>query len=85
MGRRTFMARFIYAYALAWPGRELALKTVKAQPNTRIDMLGVTPALRYRNDPTRGLAIEIPAEVQAPAKRPCDFTWAFCIEGTDAA
>jgi alpha-L-fucosidase len=76
--------RFLYVFVLAWPGRELALQTVKATTNTRVTMLGVADALAYRNEPERGLVIRIPEELQDPAKRPCAYAWAFRMEGVDA-
>ncbi|MGD0500111.1 MAG: alpha-L-fucosidase [Bryobacteraceae bacterium] len=75
--------RFIYAFALAWPGSELVLRTVRPNPGSRVTMYGVSEALQWREDGARGLVITMPAGFEDPAKRPCEFAWAFRIEGSD--
>jgi alpha-L-fucosidase len=80
---RTKDNRYIYAFAMEWPGRELVLKTVKARPGSTIQMIGAAEPLTWHADSNRGVIIDIPSALQDPSKRPCDFAWAFRIEGLD--
>lgn len=80
---RSKDGRFIYAFALAWPGQQLALRTVRPRPGSSVTMLGVSQPLKYREDGDLGLVITMPPGFEDPAKRPCEFAWAFRIEGSD--
>lgn len=80
---RTKDGRFIYVLALEWPGRELALRTVRPKPGSSITMLGVSEPLKWRDDGSRGLIVTMPAGFQDPEKRPCKFAWALRIQGSD--
>jgi alpha-L-fucosidase len=82
---RTKDRRSIYAFALSWPGKQLTLKSVRANEGSKIAMLGLREPLRWRNDPGQGLVIELPETVQDESKRPCQFAWGFRISGTDRA
>jgi alpha-L-fucosidase len=75
--------RFIYIFALNWPGKELAIATVRPTSRSQIRMLGFAQPLEWRDDSTRGLVINLPSILQDPTKRPSDFAWAFQIEGHD--
>jgi alpha-L-fucosidase len=77
---RTKDRRITYALILGWPGLSLALKTVAPRPGSDIHMLGLHRALPWRNDPVRGVVVDIPAEIQEESLRPCHFAWAFRIE-----
>jgi alpha-L-fucosidase len=81
---RTKDHRYIYAFAQKWPGTSFTLKSVKAKAGSQIRMLGVQEALLWRNDSSRGLVIDIPANLQDESKRPCKYAYCFRIEGTDA-
>ena len=80
---RTKDGRYTYAFARKWPGTSLTLKTVEAKNGSQIHMLGVTEPLRWRHDSTSGLVIQIPANLQDEAKRPCKYSYCFRIEGID--
>lgn len=82
---RTKDSRYIYAFAQKWPASSLTLKSIKAKEGTQIRMLGVTAPLHWRNDPTSGLVIDIPQNLQDESKRPCKYSYCFRIEGTDRA
>ena len=81
---RTKDRQNVYAIALKWPERELLLTTVKPRPGSAIRMLGYPKPLQWKLDSARGLSIAIPAELQDPAHRPCDFAWSFKIETGNA-
>lgn len=80
---RTKDNRFVYAFALNWPGQELAINTVRPKSGSQIRMLGFAQPLEWREDVSHGLVINLPSILQDPAKRPCQFAWAFEIEGHD--
>jgi alpha-L-fucosidase len=80
---RTKDRRSIYAFALTWPGKQLTLKSVRANEGSKITMLGTRDPLHWRNDPQHGLVIDLPENVQDESKRPCQFAWGFQISGTD--
>ncbi len=73
----------IFAFALSWPGNEFALQTVRPKPHSSITMFGMSQPLEWREDGSRGLVISLPPGLQDPAKRPCEFAWAFRIQGAD--
>lgn len=75
--------RYIYAFALNWPGRELVISTVRPKNGSQIRMLGVSQSLEWREDTDRGLVITLPASLQDPARRLTEFGWAFQIEDQD--
>jgi len=72
--------RRVYAYALEWPGKQMALRTVRARPESEIRMLGYPEPLRWRQDPERGTVIELPATLQDEGHRPSRFAVGFRIE-----
>lgn len=82
---RTKDDRFIYAFALNWPGQNLAINSVQPKPGSQIRMLGLLDPLQWRQDNSRGLVIDLPSSLQDARKRPCEFVWAFQIEGHDRA
>jgi alpha-L-fucosidase len=71
--------RTVYAHSIGWPGETLALKTVEARPGSEIHLLGYAPALPWGMDPQRGLLVRLPADLQDPAKRPCQWVFSFRI------
>jgi alpha-L-fucosidase len=70
--------RTAYAIALAWPGRELRLATVRPAPGARIQMLGLNQPLKWRME-AGSLVIELPDSLQHESNRPCRQAWAFRI------
>jgi len=77
---RTKDSRRVYAYALKWPGKQMVLGTVRARPESEIRMLGYPEPLSWRQDPERGVVIELPSVLQNEARRPCRFAFGFRIE-----
>ena len=78
----------IYAICLAWPERQLELKTVVAEPNSKIFMLGYDKSLIWKQDAEKGLVITMPAQLDRhqfrKGYRPCRHAWSFKIQGHDA-
>ena len=79
---RSKDSRTIYCFALSWPGRALEITSLKSEQITSVEMLGYSKKLEYRRDPTRGLVITIPGELQEPSNRPSDHAWGFRILGS---
>ena len=71
--------KYVYAFALHWPGSELVLKTVKPKPGTSVRLLGYAAPLKWAYADGR-LTIHIPAALQEDSARPCRSAWAFRIE-----
>jgi alpha-L-fucosidase len=76
---RTKDGKTTYAFALAWPGRNLRLRSVVPRPRSEVHLLGYAKPLAWQVDPGAGLTIDIPEEVQDESRRPCRFAWAFSI------
>ena len=81
---RTKDRQTAYAISLQWPGKELLLTTLKPRPGSEIRLLGYPKSLQWTLDPARGLSIAIPADLQDPAHRPCEFAWCFKIASDHA-
>ena len=79
---RTKDNRWIYAIVTEWPGRELALKSVRPKDRSTITMLGSTVKLEWRFDSTRGTVITMPENVQDEGNRPSAYAWSFKIEAS---
>ena len=73
--------KIIYAISLQWPGDTLALKSVLADENSQITLLGRSQPLAWRNDADLGLVINLPADLQDESQRPCKDAYAFKIHG----
>ena len=82
---RSKDGRFVYAFAINWPGHELAIRTVRPNPGSSIRLLGYQHPLEWREDADLGFVISLPPVLQEESKRPCRFAWAFEIEGHDRA
>jgi alpha-L-fucosidase len=74
--------RTVYAFAMAWPGTSLVLRTVAARPGSAVRMLGFDAPLSWKSDPAGGLAIDLPAALQDEARRPCREVFCFRIDAT---
>ncbi|HEX8302657.1 alpha-L-fucosidase [Sphingomonas sp.] len=76
--RFTRRGRSVYAIALSWPGRELAISSLGSQAGriTRVELLGQRQPLRFTQD-AGGLRIVLPA--QKPAG--LDHAYSFRITG----
>jgi alpha-L-fucosidase len=78
---RSKNERYAYAIALRWPGKTLTLKKVTPAPGSAIHMLGLDQPLAWHGT-IAGTVIELPAALQAEARRPCKQAYAFRIEPT---
>ena len=72
--------RTVYCFALTWPGKTLALKTVRSQPRSKITMLGYPEPLSWRYDAGSGLKIDLPESMAAEDKRPTEHAWGWTIQ-----
>jgi alpha-L-fucosidase len=72
--------RTVYCFALEWPGKTLALQSVRPLPGSRITMFGYPDPVRWNFDSATGLAIEIPESLAEKARRPNDYAWGWKIQ-----
>lgn len=73
---RSKDGKFIYAISLQWPGREFAVRSVRAKPGSVVHMLGVKQPLRWKQ--ANELVIEVPSQVAE--NKPCQQAYSFKIE-----
>ncbi len=71
--------KYVYIISLKWPGATIQTKLVQAVKGSTIRMLGVNRDLAWHQD-KEGLTIELPKDLQDPAKRPCVQAYAFKVE-----
>jgi alpha-L-fucosidase len=76
---RTKDTNYVYAISLKWPGQTLKLKQVRPRAGSEVRMLGLEQPLRWHLEPSEGFVIELPAELQAEAARPCKQAYVFKI------
>ena len=71
----------VFAYVLKWPGETLVLKALKAKvkAGSQIRMFGYPEPLKWK-EKNGTLEIIIPANLQAPENRPCQYAWGFELE-----
>ncbi len=81
---RTKDQKYIYAFSLSWPGKELELQTVKPKKGSKIYMLGVKKPLKWKYR-KNSLIIQMPAGLQHAGSRPCQHAWGFKVDGTQAS
>jgi alpha-L-fucosidase len=69
----------VFAISLAWPGKQLQLKSVEPAKDSKIYMLGYNEPLKWsrQNDVT---TITLPAKLQKATNRPCDYAYIFKIQ-----
>src|SRR5262249_35202947 len=70
----------IYAIALQWPGKELALHSVKLSPGSTVTMLGDTEVLSWHPDAAEGTVISLPARWQSTASGPGPVPCVFKLD-----
>jgi alpha-L-fucosidase len=70
----------IYAICLEWPGKRLALKTVRPKQGSKISLLGYDQPLAWTYSAENGLVIELPDQSPFPAGSPLAFAHALRIE-----
>jgi alpha-L-fucosidase len=76
--------RFVFAILTEWPGKELAIKSVRLRQRSRVTLLGSDAALGWRFDSSRGTIISFPEKLQSAANRPCELAWTLKIEAENA-
>ena len=70
----------LYAFALHWPGKTVTLKTVQPKEGSLIHLLGYAKPLPWTYSGATGTTIQMPGELQDPAKQKDFFVAAFKIE-----
>ncbi len=74
--------RTVYAISQGWPGRRLTISSIKPEQVSGVSLVGSPVPLRWRAGET-GIIIDIPKELQRAENRPCQFSYAFRIQGED--
>lgn len=77
---RSKDSRFVYAILTDWPGREVALHTVRPKTGSTVSLLGSQARLPWRFDSARGTVITLPESLQQPNNRPCSYAWTLRLE-----
>lgn len=77
---RSKDGRIEYCFASAWPGKSLRLSTIESRKVASAHMLGYPEKLRFRQEPSQGLTIDIPENLQTVSNRPCDYAWGFRVQ-----
>lgn len=73
----------VYAIATTWPGKQLKLKSVVPEKESKLYMLGVAEPLQWNYNKREGVTtIKIPDNLQDESKRPCQYAYIFSIENT---
>jgi alpha-L-fucosidase len=68
----------VYAIVDEWPAAALRLEKVRARADSTITLLGRSEPLAWTQD-QRALAIQLPASMAEPSRRPCRTAWVFRI------
>ena len=76
---RTKDTNYVYAISLNWPGQTLKLTQVRPRAGSVVRMLGLEQPLRWHLDPSDGLVIELPEELQSEAARSSKQAYVFKI------
>jgi alpha-L-fucosidase len=66
--------RTVYAISLKWPGRQMAVRSVRAVKGSAVHLLGVSEPLRWQQNGDF-LVVDIPSEIAA--HKPCRQAYAF--------
>jgi alpha-L-fucosidase len=77
---RSKDGKITWAWAMRWPGASLHLATLEAGTGTEVRLEGFPKPLTWRQR-SGGLEIDIPAELQPEARRPCREVWGFRVTG----
>lgn len=72
--------KVIYAHCFTWPEKELVLKTVKAKKGSKIYLFGTKQALKWKNDPSKGLVIDVPQGLLSEIPEDIRLAYTFKIE-----
>jgi alpha-L-fucosidase len=72
---QTKDSRYLYVFALEWPGEVLSVRSVAGMPVGEVVMLGSDNPVEWSENET-GLHIQIPQELRGVG----DFAWTFRVE-----
>ena len=72
--------RWVYAFSLQWPGKQLLLTSVMPRAGSEIHLLGYREPSRWNYDGSRGLTISLPDNLQDANHQPGRYAWTFKIE-----
>ena len=76
---RTKDNQYVYAIMKKWPGQELQLNGIKAEKDSKIEMLGYTKPLEWINGQD-GVLVKLPDKLQDKGNRPCEHAWILKIK-----
>jgi alpha-L-fucosidase len=76
--------RIIYAHSFNWPGRQLVLKTVKPERNSKIYLLGYNNPLKWKYHRKKGLVIYTPLKIQQQIPASQQLAYSFKIFQNEA-
>ncbi|MCP4725086.1 MAG: alpha-L-fucosidase [bacterium] len=71
--------RFVYAFLLEWPGKDIRLEKVIPEPGSTIDMLGIDQHLNWTRE-NNTIIIELPESLDAENKPPAKHAWVLRIK-----
>ncbi len=74
-----------YCFALDWPGKTLAIRSLQRPRSLEVEMLGYPKKLTARWDAAQGLLISLPEDLQQESNRPCQYAWGFRINSSAAS
>ena len=69
----------VYCFTTEWPGKTLVIRSLQPRQVGEVSMLGYPMPLATQWDPTKGLVVRIPEDLQSDSNRPCRHAWGFRI------
>jgi alpha-L-fucosidase len=81
---RSKDGKTVYAIVTGWPGKSIALQTVRPVAGGKIVTLGFSDELQYALSDQQ-LIIQIPEKYQSESGRPCEFAWVFKVPVVEGA
>jgi len=70
----------VYAFALQWPGDQLALKTVRPKKNSKITYMATGATLKWKYEKSGGVVIELPEQLRKQPDQIAESAYGFKIE-----
>ena len=74
--------QYVYAIMKEWPGQELDIHGIKAEKDSKIEMLGFNKPLEWFNSGD-GIAVKFPIQLQNEKNRPCEHAWILKVRLSD--
>lgn len=78
---RSKDGKAVYAIALYWPGKTLALESIAPKERLMVYLLGHSEPLKWTKTRKNGIRIYLPAEWKNERNRPCKQAYVFKCEG----